>query len=36
MNDQMSGHFIEIFEDLLSAYNKGFSYQALLSKCVDD
>ena len=36
MNDQMTGHFIEILEDLLCAYRKGYNCQALLSKCVDD
>ena len=36
MNDQMTEHFIEILEDLLCAYRKGYSCQALLSKCVDD
>ena len=36
MNDQMTEHFIEILEDLLCAYRKGHSCQALLSKCVDD
>ena len=36
MNNEMTGHFIEILEDLLCAYRKGYSCQALLSKCVDD
>ena len=36
MNDQMTEHFIEILEDLLCAYRKGHSCQALLSKYVDD
>ena len=36
MNDQMTEHFIEIIEYLLCAYRKGYSCQALLSKCVDD
>ena len=36
MNGQMTGHFIKILEDLLCAYRKGNSCQALLSKCVDD
>ena len=36
MNHHMTEHFIEILEDLLCAYRKGHSCQALLSKCVDD
>ena len=35
MDDQMTGHFIEILY-VLCAYRKGYSCQALLSKCVDD
>ena len=35
MNDQMTGHFIEILY-VLCAYRKGYSCQALFSKWVDD
>ena len=36
MNDQMIQHFIHIFDDLLCAYRKGYSSQALLTKCLED
>ena len=36
MNDQITRQFIEIHEDLLWAYRKGYSCQPLLSKCIHD
>ena len=36
MNDQLVGHFCDIFNCLLSAFRKMYSCQSLLLKCVDD
>ena len=36
LNDQLSSHFSDIFDNLLSAFRKGYSCQSLLIKCVDD
>ena len=36
MNDQLHGHFSTIFNDLLSAFRRGYSCQALLIKMIDD
>ena len=36
MNDQMVDHFNVIFDNLLSAFRKGYSCQSILIKCIDD
>ena len=36
MNDQLVCHFASIFNNLLSAFRKGFSCQTLLIKCIED
>ena len=36
MNDQLFGHFISIFDKLLSAIPKGHSCQTLRVKCIED
>ena len=36
INDQLLGHFSDIFDTLLCAFRKGYSCQSLLLKCIDD
>ena len=36
MNDQLSDHFVYIFEHMLSAYRKRYSCQTVLLKCIQD
>lgn len=36
MNDQLYNYFVELFDDLLSAFRKGYSCQSLLVRFVED
>ena len=36
MNDQLVCHFTSIFNNLMSAFRKGYSCQTLLVKCIED
>lgn len=36
INDQLTSHFLAIFNDLVSAFRKGYSCQTLLVKVIDD
>ena len=36
LNDQMVDYFSALFNNLLSAFRKGYSCQTLLTKCIDD
>ena len=36
MNDQLSDYFVNLFDNMLSAFRKGYSCQSVLMKCIED